>query len=130
MVFCGVRSPLGPWERGPFGIPEPPRREPGEGADLGPGDFPALVIVPGLAFDREGRRLGRGRAYYDRFLAELETTGRPFCTMGLCTPCQLVPEVPAEPWDRPVDCLCTGEALFAAQGRRAGTELFGENGLG
>jgi 5-formyltetrahydrofolate cyclo-ligase len=130
MVFCRVRSPLGPWERGAFGIPEPPRPEPEEDGGLGPGDFPALVIVPGLAFDREGRRLGRGGAYYDRFLGELETAGRPFHTVGLCTPCQLVSEVPAEAWDRSMDCLCTGEAFFAVQGRPPEPGLPGEEGAG
>jgi 5-formyltetrahydrofolate cyclo-ligase len=114
MIFCRVRSPLGPWEQGPFGIPQPPRPEQQEeGAVLEPTDFPVLITAPGLAFDREGRRLGRGGAYYDRFLRALKTADLPFRTMGLCTPCQLVPEVPAEAWDQPMDWLCTGEAIFA-----------------
>jgi 5-formyltetrahydrofolate cyclo-ligase len=116
MIFRPVRSAGGPWMEGPFGIPEPGEESlPGEGPGLGEGDFPALIIVPGLAFDKWGRRLGRGGAYYDRFLAKLEAAGRPFQTLGLCTSCQLVPEVPVEGWDKNMDYLCTGEELFAAR---------------
>jgi 5-formyltetrahydrofolate cyclo-ligase len=122
MIFHPVHSAGGPWEEGPFGIPEPGSRAgSGEGPGLGTEDFPALVIVPGLAFDAEGRRLGRGGAYYDRFLAKLETAGRPFQTLGLCTSCQLVPEVPVEDWDKTVDCLCTGERIFTLRSPGAQT---------
>jgi 5-formyltetrahydrofolate cyclo-ligase len=113
MVFCRVPSAAGPWEEGLFGIPEPP--PPGDGAVLSAADFPALVFVPGLAFDAGGGRLGRGGGYYDRFLAGLEAAGRPFRAAGLCTGCQLVPEVPADGWDKKVDCLCTGEDIFNAR---------------
>lgn len=58
-----------------------------------------LIVVPGMAFDNEGHRLGRGRGYYDRFLAQ-----HPHAyTIGLCFDFQLVPEVPSEPHDRPID---------------------------
>jgi 5-formyltetrahydrofolate cyclo-ligase len=114
MVFCRVRSAAGPWERGPFGIREPaPSGEPfGSGGE----DFPALVFVPGLAFDAGGRRLGRGGGFYDRFLAGLEAAGRPYLAMGLCTGCQLVPEVPVDDWDKRMDYLCTGEDLIRTGG--------------
>jgi 5-formyltetrahydrofolate cyclo-ligase len=131
LVFCRLHSAAGPWERGPFGIRQPAlegQTLPGETAGpsglAGPSslaglageDFPALVFVPGLAFDAGGRRLGRGGGYYDRFLAELEAAGRPYRTIGLCTACQLVPEVPVDDWDRRVDYLCTGEDLMNAGG--------------
>ena len=118
MIFYPVRSAAGPWENGPFGIPEPEGRA-GAGESPGAGDFPGLIIVPGLAFDERGRRLGRGGAYYDRFLAKLEAEGRPFRTLGLCTGCQLVPEVPVDDWDKNMDCLCTGEGLFTVRGLSA-----------
>ena len=63
-------------------------------------DFPSidLVIVPGIAFDAERHRLGRGRGYYDRFLSNL-----PDCkTMGLCFPFQLVESVPVDSHDIPM----------------------------
>jgi 5-formyltetrahydrofolate cyclo-ligase len=116
LLFLRALSAAGPWEEGPFGIREPPAA----GEPFGPADFPALILVPGLAFDRLGRRLGRGGAYYDRFLGALAAGSglpglpaerRPYRTVGLCMPLQLMPEVPAESWDIPVDALCTGLTL-------------------
>lgn len=95
------------WEWGRFGIREP-IVEPGE---AGTRDGFDLVVVPGMAFDPAGRRLGKGYGYYDRFLAEL--AGR-VDTVGLAFSWQLVPEVPAEPWDVPVDVVVTDEGVFRA----------------
>ena len=73
---------------GDFHIPEPQNHP-------YTGDFD-LIVVPGMAFDRAGHRLGRGRGYYDRFLARHPQV----YTIGLCFDFQLLPEVPAEPHDR------------------------------
>lgn len=54
-----------------------------------------LIVVPGMAFDNAGHRLGRGKGYYDRFLAQHPQVH----TIGLCFDFQLLPEVPAEPHD-------------------------------
>jgi 5-formyltetrahydrofolate cyclo-ligase len=63
-----------------------------------------LVVVPGLAFDVAGRRLGRGGGYYDRFLAKL----RPDAVkVGLVFDEQIVDEAPIEAWDITVDCVVT-----------------------
>lgn len=58
------------------------------------GDFD-LIVVPGMAFDKAGHRLGRGKGYYDRFLAKHPQV----YTIGLCFDFQLLPEVPSEPHD-------------------------------
>ena len=58
-----------------------------------------LIIVPGVAFDRKGNRLGRGRGYYDRFLCQHLDVKR----IGICFDFQLVNEVPAEPFDIRMD---------------------------
>lgn len=58
-----------------------------------------LIVVPGMAFDASGHRLGRGKGFYDRFLAKHPNVP----TIGLCFDFQLVKEVPAEPFDKPVD---------------------------
>ena len=62
------------------------------------GDFD-LIVVPGVAFDRNGNRLGRGRGYYDRFLSQHLDVKR----IGICFDFQLVDEVPADPFDIRMD---------------------------
>ena len=58
-----------------------------------------LAIVPGMAFDPQGHRLGRGRGYYDRFLPLIPQAYK----IGLCFPFQLVGNVPTEPTDIAMD---------------------------
>lgn len=62
-----------------------------------------LIVVPGVAFDRKGNRLGRGRGYYDRFLCQHLDVKR----IGICFDFQLVDEVPAEPFDILMDEVIT-----------------------
>ena len=58
-----------------------------------------VALVPGMAFDAAGHRLGRGRGYYDRFLA-----AHPYIyKIGVCFDFQKVPEVPVDEFDIPVD---------------------------
>ena len=63
-----------------------------------------VAIIPGVGFDRRGHRLGYGAGYYDRFLA-LEAPQA--LRIGLAYTCQLVPELPTEPHDVPMDILIT-----------------------
>ena len=58
-----------------------------------------LAIVPGVAFDARGNRLGRGKGYYDRLLPRLPSTYK----IGICFPFQLLEEVPAEAQDVRMD---------------------------
>lgn len=62
-----------------------------------------LVVVPGVAFDRNGNRLGRGRGYYDRLLPRIPAARK----LGLCFPYQLLDEVPSEPLDVRMDEVLT-----------------------
>ncbi len=66
------------------------------------GDFD-LIIVPGVAFDHNGNRLGRGRGYYDRFLNHPLSVKR----IGICFDFQMVDEVPSEPFDIRMDEVIT-----------------------
>jgi 5-formyltetrahydrofolate cyclo-ligase len=66
-----------------------------------------IVFVPGLAFDRKGLRLGRGKGYYDRFLASLDGSSPRPVRCGIAFAEQFVEEVPIESHDRPVDVLFT-----------------------
>jgi 5-formyltetrahydrofolate cyclo-ligase len=61
-----------------------------------------LILVPGIAFTREGERLGRGGGYYDRFLAQREVHAMK---IGVCFVEQLVEELPSDPHDARVDCV-------------------------
>ena len=107
LVFFMVSSPLDPWNKGPFGIKEPQSTKAAES-----GAFPALIIAPGLAFDREGNRLGRGKGFYDRFLEELDSEARRYFTIGLCMDFQIVSRVPSEENDKKMDGLLTGKELL------------------
>jgi len=92
------RSPEDEMTAGSYGIREPARGEPWPLGELD------LVIVPVLACDRRGLRLGRGGGYYDRFLAQdsLRAT-----TCGLAFARQVVDVLPAEAHDVPVEIVVT-----------------------
>lgn len=62
-----------------------------------------LIVVPGMAFDRDGHRLGRGRGYYDRFLSKYPEVK----TIGICFDFQFLESIPTEPHDRRVDEVIT-----------------------
>jgi 5-formyltetrahydrofolate cyclo-ligase len=93
------------WVKGRYGLLEPKVPPGSEGKRQG---FD-LVVVPGMAFDTAGRRLGRGSGYYDRFLAGLEPSA---ATVGLAFSCQLVSEVPVDPWDIPVQAVATEDGVL------------------
>lgn len=58
-----------------------------------------VAIVPGMAFDRKGHRLGRGKGYYDRFLSD-----KPYIyTIGICFGFQMINEVPSDKFDIPMN---------------------------
>jgi len=67
-----------------------------------------LVVVPGVAFDAQGNRLGRGGGYYDRFLKRLATST---ATIGLAFDQQIVDEVPVDERDIRVDMVVTDRRL-------------------
>ncbi|MDE7241410.1 5-formyltetrahydrofolate cyclo-ligase [Desulfovibrio sp.] len=97
---------------GAFGLVEPrpelPGAEPGDAAFS-----PRLMLVPGVAFDRRGGRMGYGGGFYDRFLAALASrAGAPCPALGFSFGFQVVGAVPCATWDRPVDGLCTEGELF------------------
>lgn len=85
---------------GAFGI-----EEPGPGAEPCDPERIDLMAVPGVAFTRDGLRLGRGRGYYDRYLAQ---PGVRAVRVGICYAHQLAEELPAEPHDVRMDCVIAG----------------------
>ncbi len=66
-----------------------------------------LVLLPGLAFDNNGGRIGRGNGGYDRWLRELRAKNPHAHVWGIALDCQMVGQVPSEPHDQPVDAVCT-----------------------
>lgn len=82
-------------EKGYAGIPEPVADGPVAN------DETALVLMPGLAFDQEGHRIGYGGGFYDKFLAS--EPGHP--TLALCYDFQMLPRVQTEEFDIPVDIV-------------------------
>ncbi len=86
---------------GALNIPAPPASAP----LMAPGDID-VAVVPGLAFDKKGYRLGRGGGYYDRYLP-----GTAAFTVGLCRECCLERELPAEDHDVRVDCVVTEKKI-------------------
>ncbi len=88
---------------GRWGIGEPgPACPPASPRELG------LIVVPGVAFDRRGYRVGYGAGLYDRLLADAPGVA----TVGLAFSVQVVPAAPAGPHDRPVDWLVTETDLI------------------
>ncbi len=86
----------GTLQRGSFGISEP------TGAAYTCLDDIDLAIVPGMAFDGDGHRLGRGRGYYDRLLPQLRAW-----RVGVCFPFQLFASVPHEEHDAVMNQIVT-----------------------
>ena len=66
-----------------------------------------VVLLPGVAVDGRGLRLGRGGGSYDRVLARLEAAGARPALLVLLYDGEVVEHVPAEPHDRPVDAVVT-----------------------
>ncbi|MEM8834830.1 MAG: 5-formyltetrahydrofolate cyclo-ligase [Planctomycetota bacterium] len=84
-------------------------REPIEGPVAGFDEI-GCVVVPGVAFDARGGRLGRGAGFYDRFLARLSPSAR---TIGVGFACQGVERVPTEEHDRMLDeVLLDGRSII------------------
>lgn len=71
-----------------------------------------LLLVPGLAFDRQGNRLGRGKGYYDRFLRKLPAET---CTLGLAFEEMVYEEIPHDENDSPVNKVITETHIYPQQ---------------
>ncbi len=72
----------------------------------------AYVFVPGVGFDRKGRRLGRGNGGYDRWLAKLRAVNPNVKVWGIAYESQLTADVPVEPHDQIMDGVFTARGLI------------------
>ena len=113
LSLCLVQQPSRELIRGYRGILEPP-----PGAPEVPREAIDLALVPGVAFDRLGNRLGQGGGYYDRLLGEIRSpavasrrTARAVA-VGLAYQFQVVSRVPAGVADHPVDLVVTESGVW------------------
>jgi len=112
LEFASLHPHVGLLE-GRFGVLEPPEDSPG--LELTSDD---LVLVPGLAFDRQGGRLGRGRGYYDRGLAIRRESESGPLLIGVGFAFQLVERVPMTALDVRLDGLVSELGLIGTEGSR------------
>ncbi len=68
-----------------------------------------LAIIPGIAFDERGGRIGYGTGFYDRLIPQLDITTRK---VALAFECQIVPQIPMEPHDRYTDIIITEKRII------------------
>lgn len=114
LVLHEVRDPEEGLAPGTWGIREPvadhcPLADPGDV------DF---ALIPGVAFDGEGRRLGYGGGFYDRLISVALPAGTPLVAGAFEV--QVVDEVPVGPNDMPVNAVVTEEGIYPEAGRQAG----------
>ena len=90
---------------GPRGVPEPNATC----CKIVPIDRIDIAIIPGIAFDEKGGRIGTGRGYYDRLIPKLAITTRK---VALTLEEQIVPQVPMESHDKHVDIIITDKRII------------------
>lgn len=101
---------------GTWGILEPPKhRWQAPGKVIGPEQLD-LLLVPGVAFDRHGGRLGNGAGYYDRLLPHLRSDA---LIVGVCYESQLIDECVMEAHDVYMDFVITEQDCYPGLGRRS-----------
>ncbi|MDR2440948.1 MAG: 5-formyltetrahydrofolate cyclo-ligase [Planctomycetaceae bacterium] len=96
-------------EPGRFGILEPKQSVRNDVGHLVTPEQLDVIIVPGLAFDTLGNRLGRGKGYYDRFLSSFSSN---IISIGLAFEYQIVYQVPVNHWDCPVSMIVTEQRII------------------
>ncbi|MGD9739210.1 MAG: 5-formyltetrahydrofolate cyclo-ligase [Bauldia sp.] len=100
-----------PLVRSAFGLHEP--------APDAPGATPETLLVPMLAFDRKGYRLGYGKGHYDRAIAALRAAGFAPRLIGVAFAVQEVPDIPAESFDVRLDVIVTEDEVLRFGEERA-----------
>lgn len=102
----GVNLDILPYDRsrlhlGAFNIEEPDGDDVADIADI------ELIIVPGVAYDRHGNRIGRGKGFYDRLLRDTDAV-----TMGVGYGCQLCDDIEPDTFDVPVHYVITEQGII------------------
>jgi 5-formyltetrahydrofolate cyclo-ligase len=100
-----VDNPAIELKLGPRGVPEPDAKQ----CKVVPIDRIDIAIIPGLAFDEKGGRIGSGRGYYDKLIPRLAITTRK---VALSLEEQIIPQVPMESHDKHVDIIITDQRII------------------
>ncbi len=77
-----------------------------------PDDQISLALIPGLGFDPDGRRLGRGAGFYDRWIEARRRHDAPITLVGVCFDEQIVERIPTDPHDQRMDMVITPTATY------------------
>ncbi len=98
------------WQKGDV-LAIHPRLGMAEPLPTAPTCAPSILLVPLLACDRQGNRLGYGGGYYDRTIRKLHASPKGLLTIGVGFACQQVLQLPREPHDETLDALVTEEGV-------------------
>ncbi len=101
-------APGDPLVAGRMNIPEP--------SPDAPEVHPQVLLVPPVAFDRRGYRIGYGAGFYDRTIPQLRAM-HPVFTLGYAFACQEIDDLPAEAHDVPLDAIATEAEIITISGR-------------
>lgn len=101
-IILSYLDNTGDLKKGAYGILEPPVIKPADAADI---DF---ILVPGLAFDRHGNRMGFGKGYYDKLLCSSAAE-----KTALCYSFQLLDKIPSDAHDVLMNTIITEEKIYA-----------------
>lgn len=91
--------------KGYEGVPEPMDEDPNSVYD----DAVELIVVPGVAFDKKGERIGMGKGYYDRYLAEYKSPLK----VALAYEEQILDYVPKDIYDEAIDLIVTDQNIYS-----------------
>lgn len=73
---------------------------------------PVIIVLPGLAFDYRGERLGYGKGYYDRYLQRIRQANCPYLALGLAFREQVFETIPTDPFDQRLDGIVTPDQVY------------------
>jgi 5-formyltetrahydrofolate cyclo-ligase len=109
MVFRGIQADAA-MQRGAFGI-----LEPCSGGELLLPDQADIIVVPGVAFDEQGHRIGYGKGYYDKTIHHVEGQGK---LVGFCYEFQVVESIAGQSHDVKMDCVITEKRIITPNAKQ------------
>ena len=103
-LFWHIWQPENPLQKGAYGLLEPEVNAP-----LLQSSKVDLILVPAVACNLNGYRLGYGGGFYDRMLSQQEWASKP--TIGIVFEFAYLQDLPIDSWDKPLDFVCTENGI-------------------